>query len=55
MEIYVGEVINSDKFMATNDTSFVAGSGFIGRGYESNFWPGFVDFNSSQANYTVSS
>ena len=54
VEIYSGEVINSDKFMTANDSSFVAGSGYIGMGFESDFWYGFVDYNSSQVNYTVS-
>jgi hypothetical protein len=30
-------------------------AGFIGMGFESVFWPQFIDYNSSVANYTVSS
>lgn len=48
--MYVAEVVYSNNF----SSSFPGGTGFIGLGFGSPFWPKFTDYNSSQANYTVS-
>jgi hypothetical protein len=42
-------VINNNEFTIWGPT------GFIGMGFESNYWPAYVDYNSLQASYTVAS
>jgi hypothetical protein len=53
-EVYAAEVGYENAFMNGTFQGF-APTGFIGMGYESTYWPQFVDYNSSQVNYTVSS
>jgi hypothetical protein len=42
-------MINNNEFTIRGPT------GFIGMGFESNYWPAYVDYNSSQASYTIAS
>ena len=48
-EVYAAEVINKNEFTIQGP------AGFIGMGFESIYWPAYVDYSSSQASYTIAS